>query len=231
VARGRALIAACLGAGLLVTPEPAVADIAEGPAPASAPAEAPDLGSVMAGLARSGGVRARFVERKHLALLRAPLESGGTLYFDPPDRLARHVDRPGPAALAVSGDDVVMRDATGETRLSLRESEVARGLVRGIAVVLRGDVETLRARYRVELRPAPPGWVLELEPRDARLGRLVESLVVHGAGAQIRRIVVHEEGGDRTETVFTEVETGVRFAPDERGRLFLLEGPPAGRDD
>ena len=57
------------------------------------------LEELMSRLARSGGVRARFRETKHLSLLTAPLVSEGTLHFAPPDRLARHTTHPGNASI------------------------------------------------------------------------------------------------------------------------------------
>lgn len=184
-------------------------------------------------LAASGGVRSAYREWKHLALLSEPLESAGTLWFEPPDHLARHVESPGRAWLVVRGHDVLMRDPTGEQRADLGTSETARGLVEGLAVVLRGDLAGLRERYRVDFEGGGDGgeWRMELVPRSRAVRRLVERLSIAGSGALLHRMEMHERGGDRTRTEFTRTETGLRFTPEERARIFLLPEPAASPGD
>jgi len=190
---------------------------------------APTLEQVMRLLSESAGVRARYREQKHLQLLARPLESEGMLFFDPPDHLARQVETPGPAQLVVRGDEVLMRDATGQEQLRLDRSEVARGLVESVAVVLRGDLALLQSRYRVAFRSDGSAWAMELTPRSRALRRLVRSLAIQGVGCELRRVEIREEGGDRTVTEFTEVETGLRFTPEQREEIFLLDIPPLAR--
>ena len=192
---------------------------------------APSLEGVMQGLAESGGVRARYVERKHLALLAQPLETEGVLYFDPPGRLARHVEKPGPSRLAVRDDQVVLRDASGEERIDLAGNEVARTLAESLAVALGGDLERLGSRYEVAFESDAEGWRMELVPRSSSLRRLVRRLVVSGAGRELRRMELEEDSGDRTVTEFVQVETGVRFTPDEARAIFLLDPASAKPGD
>ncbi len=203
---------------------------AAAPGSESRPQPAPtSLESVMALLAGSGGVRARFRESKHLALLEAPLESEGMLFFDPPDRLARHTTSPAASSLVVSGDRVLMRDATGEQQVTLGGSEVARSLVESFLVVLQGDLERLRGRYEVEFEAQRDAWHLRLVPRSRRFRQLVQSLEIDGQGAAVKRIEMAESGGDRTVTEFTQVETGHVFTAEESAEVFLADGPSQAR--
>jgi len=48
---------------------------------------ADSLADLMASFAASRGVRARFIETRHLSILMTPIESAGMLYFEPPDVL------------------------------------------------------------------------------------------------------------------------------------------------
>jgi len=45
------------------------------------------LADLMASFAASRGVRARFIETRHLSVLMGSIESAGMLYFEPPDVL------------------------------------------------------------------------------------------------------------------------------------------------
>ncbi|CAG1006770.1 hypothetical protein MYXO_03509 [Myxococcaceae bacterium] len=189
------------------------------------------LADVLHRLGENGGVRARYHERKTVSLLSAPIESAGTLYFDPPDHLARHVEGAGGAKMAVAGDLVVMRDATGEERLRIGESEVARGLAESFSVALRGDLSLLGSRYETEIQGDLASWRLRLVPRSRALARLVDRIVLEGSGGTLRRVELVEVGGDRTTTEFEDVATGVHFGPEERARIFLIDRAPARVDD
>jgi outer membrane lipoprotein-sorting protein len=191
----------------------------------------PSLEDVMRLLAASGGVRASYHEQKHISLLSEPLESEGKLFFQPPDRLARHVEKPGRAWLAVRNDQVVMRDATGEERLDLGRSDVARALVDSLAVVLRGDLGVLNARYEVAFRALEAGWRIDLMPRSRMLKSLIASMAIDGVGSEIRRVEVREESGDWAITEFSAIQTGVRFTPEESGEIFLLTPSPLATHD
>jgi len=164
-------------------------------------------------------------------LLSKPLESEGKLYFQPPDRLARHVEKPGRSWLAVRNDQVVMRDATGEERFDLGRSEVAQGLVDNLAVVLRGDLVLLNARYEVAFQALEAGWRIDLKPRSRMLRSLIASMTIDGVGSEIRRVEVREESGDWTVTEFSGIQTGVRFTPEESGEIFLLTPTPLATHD
>lgn len=198
--------------------------------PGGPPREASDdagLAELMAGFAASGGVRARFREVKHLALLEEPLETEGVVVFAPPDRLARHTTRPGRSSVVVRGRHVVIRDETGQQQLELGEDDVARQLVDNLAVLLRGDLEALRSRYSVHFHREGASWQLELEPRSRLLRRMVASIRSQGSGAELHRMETLEANGDSTVTTFFDVETGLVFAPGEIESIFSAEDPAA----
>ena len=133
------LCSALWGACWVLWSTDSFASDANDPAPA-------DLEALMELLAGSGGVRARFQESRHLSILTDPIETAGVLYFAPPDRLARHTLRPGRSSVVVDAGRVSFGDETGHRTVDINASEVARTLVSNLMVVLRGDLESLRAR-------------------------------------------------------------------------------------
>lgn len=183
------------------------------PAPAT-------LDALMAGMARATGVLAEFQETKTLALLSAPLESRGVLHFVPPDRMVRRTLEPAPSSLVVDGPRVVFRDASGEAPVDLSGDPSARQFVDNFTTIFRGDLPALREKYEVRFRAEPPGWSLELEPRDAVLRRFVASLTLSGEGERMREMVLLERDGDRTVTRFGRVETDHVYTPGELAALF-----------
>ena len=190
---------------------------------------APDsLEALMTAFAASGGVRARFREARYLSLLDQPLESAGELYFAPPDRLARRTTQPGLARVVVRGDRVAFQDELGHQTLDLASSEVARGLVGNLRVLLRGDAVELRERYDARFTPEDGGWLLELEPRSRVLRSLVEAIRVRGQGREMTEIETREASGDRTVLTLVAVETGVVFSEVEAEQIFSLVAAPLG---
>ena len=182
----------------------------------------------------SGGVRAEFSEKRYLAILKAPIETEGVLYFSPPDRLARYTTHPGHSSLVVNGNRLTLRDETGEQTLTLGSSELARGLVDSFAVLLRGDLQALRATYRVKLHsqedhgtPDAFAWTLDLEPRSPTIRRLIERIRVEGRGNKLALMETLETTGDRSIMVFTVVQTGLIFSTEEVERVFSVQN----RDD
>ncbi len=174
--------------------------------------------------ASSGGVRARFRESRHLSILTAPIENQGMLYFAPPDRLARHTTRPGRASVVVDGERVAFGDETGHRVLELGASKVARALVSNLSVVLRGDLESLRARYAIAFRSNAETWTLDLEPRSRSLRGVIERIRFSGSAEHITEIETRESNGDRTLMTLTDVVTGLAWTDDELARIFTL-GP------
>jgi outer membrane lipoprotein-sorting protein len=193
---------------------------ANDPAPA-------DLETLMELLAGSGGVRARFRESRHLSILTDPIETAGVLYFAPPDRLARHTTRPGRSSIVIDASRVSFGDETGHRSFDVDASEVARTLVSNLMVVLRGDLESLRARYSVGFEAGDGSWTLDLEPRSRALRGIIARIRLTGRGRELDAMETRELNRDRTITTFSDIETGIAWETSELERIFSLDPPDA----
>ncbi|MCG8591437.1 MAG: outer membrane lipoprotein carrier protein LolA [Proteobacteria bacterium] len=182
------------------------------------------LEALMAELAQSPGVAATFVERKELVLLTEPLESRGRLYFAQPDRLARHISHPGRSWLLISGNQLSLRDESGDQQVDLSSNGVARHFVDNFTVLFRGDLERLKQRYTPRFSSDGERWTLELTPRTRPMKGLIEGVTLRGRDRVLEEMVVVETNGDRTVTAFREVEPERSFSPEEEARFFSLEG-------
>lgn len=211
--RGRGRAVAWLAAGLLA--------LAPG-APGAEP-EPPTLAELMRGMASSQGVTTRFHETKRIALLAAPLESRGVMYFAPPDRLARFTFEPARSSLVIDGDRLVFREDDGE-RYDLSTNPMARAFVDNFIVLFNGDLERLEALYRTELTGEREGWTLRLEPRAATLRAVIEDVTLRGDTGGIREMTIRNVDGDATDT---QLETTAQraFSAAELERLFDEQRP------
>jgi outer membrane lipoprotein-sorting protein len=159
-----------------------------------------DLQAMMHAMAQVPSSHARFVETRQIALLTQPLELKGSLSYERPDRLSKHVQSPVDELLSVEGDALtVLNKANGEKRvLSLRDQPAAGALVASVRATLAGDLAQLERHYKLDFSGTRDSWSLRLVPRDARVARYVESITFAGADARLQQMDAVETSGDRS---------------------------------
>ena len=185
------------------------------------------LEDLMLVLSETQGVRANFSEERKLSILKTPVHSAGTLYFNPPNRLARHTTRPGRSSMVVAGDLLIMSDEVSSQEINLGSSKVARSLVNNFIFLLSGDLKSLRKIYKIDFQmdqnlnlTGKPRWIIELEPRQNATRALVNKIRIEGQFDEISSMETFETNGDRSLMTFSDVQTGVTFGPEELTHAF-----------
>lgn len=158
------------------------------------------LADLMRSLKAVESSRARFSERKELALLNEPLESSGTLIYRAPGRLEKHTLRPERESLVLDQDQLVLESTERGWKKSfgLREHPVVWAFVESIRSTLAGDLATLQRFYNVKLEGIESSWQLALVPRESDMKAVVDDILISGSKASILRIEIREAGGDRS---------------------------------
>ena len=154
----------------------------------------------MQSMAQVPASSSRFVETRHIALLTRPLELKGSLSYERPNRLSKHVQSPFDELLSVDGEAATLVNKTkGEQRfVSLREQPAIGALVASVRATLAGDLPQLERHYRIEFSGAREAWNLRLSPRDAQVRSTVDTIALAGAGARLKQIEIVETTGDRS---------------------------------
>ena len=162
--------------------------------------------SLMLKLSEVKRSQARFVERKYLKVLKAPLELSGTLTYTRPGRLEKRTLKPKPETLTVEDDKLTLENpARNERRvLKLQDYPVLWGFIESIRGTLGGDVKALERFYRVELEGGPAKWQLYLAPRERKMNEVISLIRIDGRQARIDTIEVQLAGGDRWVTKMVE---------------------------
>ena len=173
-----------------------------------ASAQAWDLASLMQEMAQVPASKSRFMETRHIALLTRPLELKGSLTYERPNRLSKHVQSPFDELLSVDGEAATLVNKTkGEQRfVSLREQPAIGALVASVRATLAGDLPQLQRHYRIEFSGPREAWNLRLVPRDARVRGIVDTITLAGTAAHLKQIEIVETTGDRS--VMTIVHDG-----------------------
>jgi len=170
------------------------------PAQPDSPAHNWGVEALMQKLAQVDHSQARFVERKYLKVLKAPLEQSGTLSYTRPDRLEKRTLKPHLEILSVAGEKLVLENPSRKVRreLKLRDYPALWGFVESIRSTLGGDIKSLERFYRLELEGKPSDWRLFLVPLDRKMNEVISLVRIDGSDARINTIEVQETGGDRS---------------------------------
>lgn len=218
--------ATAAGRGVKKPPKPKPKPNVEAPAalPPQKPIEAANLPGLLKAFAQSPGVYAQFTEKKHMALLAAPLESAGTLAFTPPGLLARHTTAPETSVLIVEPSRVRMFDGKRWEAMELESKPVVRLFVESFVRILQGDEVALRRLYSIDFKTetaVPSRWTLILKPRIAPMDKLIDRLELHGDKLVMDRMRIVEVGGDETVTEFRAVDPARRYSDAEKAKFFF----------
>jgi outer membrane lipoprotein carrier protein LolA len=174
---------------------------------ACTPVAAADWGiaDLMRGLGRVKQAKGRFVERRDLAALTAPLRSSGTLVYVAPGRLEKHTTRPAPESFILEGQRLTIEKIEGGPKrvLNLPDYPVLWAFAESIRSTLAGDLGTLNRFYRVELSGRPSQWRLVLVPVEPRMREVVSEIRIEGRDDWVGSISVFEAGGDRSTMTIT----------------------------
>ena len=176
------------------------------PVRSAEPAAQWDIERLMRQLSEVEHSQARFVERKYLKVLKAPLELSGTLTYTRPGRLEKRTLKPKPEILTVVDNQLTLENPARTERriLKLQDYPVLWGFVESVRATLGGDIRALERFYRVELEGGPAKWRLYLAPRDRRMNEVISLIRIDGSQARIEAIEVQETHGDRSVTKIVE---------------------------
>jgi outer membrane lipoprotein-sorting protein len=149
--------------------------------------------------------KARFVERRHFAILTTPLESTGTLLYIAPSRLEKHTLTPRAESLVLAGEELTVEDRERNQRrtLALRDYPLIRAYVESVRSTLAGDLPTLARFYEVGLDGGERRWRLTLRPTEPEMRDAVSEIRISGDRASIDTIEIIEAGGDRSVMTIT----------------------------
>ena len=160
---------------------------------------------LMQELAKVKTSKGRFVERRYLGVLTAPLESSGTLLYVAPDRLEKRTLSPRVESVLLEGEQLTLESEQPKRRRSIRlEDYPAVGVfVESIRSTLAGDLAALKRLFDIALEGDERQWRMVLRPGEPKMQELVSEIRISGRGGTIRSIEFLEPNGDRSTMTIT----------------------------
>ena len=149
--------------------------------PTMAPCAAPDTQALIRRLGKSAPASIDFTEIRFSPLLQQPLVVSGTLGYNGPAALDRHVIRPYREDTEIRGESVKVTRAGEPVRsFALKRAPELQGLLKAFTALLAGDQTEVEKDFTVTAMGDETAWQLILTPRDARARRRVKQVEIDG---------------------------------------------------
>lgn len=165
-----------------------------------------DIDTLMRGLARHEGGRARFVETRNIALLDKPVVLSGELLYAPPSRLEKRTLKPKPELMVLDGDTLLLERGKQKFSLRLSQQPEAAAFVDSLRGTLSGDKATLEKSYKLRLDGDERHWMLDLLPNDQRIAAFVLRITFGGRKNQVEWIRYLQADGDSSTMTIEPME-------------------------
>jgi outer membrane lipoprotein carrier protein LolA len=164
-----------------------------------------DVARLMQELAKVKTSKGRFVERRYVGILTAPLESSGTLLYVAPDRLEKRTLSPRAESVLLEGDQLTLESGQPKRSRSIRlEDYPAVGVfVASIRSTLAGDQAALKRLFEIALEGDERRWRMALRPTDRNMQELLSEIRIGGSRGTIDSIEFLEPNGDRSTMTIT----------------------------
>lgn len=137
--------------------------------------------------------RGDFTQQHMLPFLTHPLTSTGHFLYARGHGVSWVVEQPVQASITVAADGGVCASDPG-----VDSGRAASVVARLVGAMLSGDLAALRDWFDVSADGTGNAWTVTLKPNRDALARIIDSITLHGNGADPARIDVHERSGGTT---------------------------------
>ena len=188
---------------LLVLAMPAAAETVFSYPVAEDPQRQQQLVTLADAMTATTRIEGDFTQTKHLQILAQPLVSQGKFLLDAQGDFSWEIQQPFAQAYHYR-DGELIRSVDGEQeRIAPADEPSLHGFFQFFSALLQlteADLEGHFTRYFRTLEA--DHWELGLRPKDRRMARVLEHLVVEGRGERIDTVSLREPSGDSTELSF-----------------------------
>ena len=157
-------------------------------------------------LSETRSARANFVETKSIAMLDAPVESSGELFYKAPDYFEKRTLKPKPESMVLDGNTLTMERGKKKRSLQLQNYPEIAAFTESIRGTLAGDRKALERVYQLTLQGSMQQWELLLTPIDSKMQKVVEHIRISGAQDQLHTIEISQADGDSSLMTIEKIE-------------------------
>ena len=181
---------------------------------------APVAKKIQTMLAKPKVLCGRFDQSKQLVGLKKPLSSNGRFCVVADKGVLWRTLQPFPNSLKLTRDEIIqLRGEQVALRLDAKQEPTVRMINSVLFALLAGDLEQLEKLFDIDGTAQDHGWSVTLKARDPGLAKAIGSIALDG-GAYVKNIVISEVSGDRTQIVFSAIQTGAGAMTADEAALF-----------
>jgi hypothetical protein len=174
---------------------------------------------LVSALGAKGPIQANFAERRYFPFRREPTSLVGILRISPENGLSLQYTAPQASVLIADKGGLILRDGDGRSREMPSDSREG-GAISALLPIMRFDLPALFPRFVIRARRTDAGWTFEFTPRDREAAGALGSIIVTGAGTDVRHLEFRRSASQRVEIDVTDTRTGVAFTPAELARFY-----------
>jgi hypothetical protein len=171
-------------------------------------------------LAKQKVLCGRFDQSKTLAGFKKPLASNGRFCVVTGKGVLWRTLQPFPNTLRLTRDEIVhMQGDRVSMRLDAKQEPTVRMINSVLFSLLAGDLAQLETLFEVDGSVRDNTWNVALKAREPALAKAIGSITLEG-GAYVKNITITEASGDRTNIVFSAMQTGDSAMNADEAGLF-----------
>ena len=155
-----------------------------------------DIDQLMQTLAQTRSGHVSFVEKKSIAMLDAPVESSGELFYTAPDRLEKRTLKPKPETMVLDQGTLLVERGRQKHSLQLQDYPELAAFIDSIRGTLAGDRQALERNFRLSLDGNRQNWNLRLVPANDKMLAVVKRIDIAGEQEFVKRIEISQTDGD-----------------------------------
>ena len=155
-----------------------------------------DIDQLMQTLAQTRSGHVSFVEKKSIAMLDAPVESSGELFYTAPDRLEKRTLKPKPETMILDQGTLLVERGRQKHSLQLQDYPELAAFIDSIRGTLAGDRKALERNYHLSLDGSSQNWTLQLLPSNEKMLAVVKRIRIGGVREDVNRIEIFQADGD-----------------------------------
>jgi len=170
----------------------------------TAPLSEADLKNLLAGVRQNRSTQADFQEQRVLRLMKKPILSSGTIWFQPPNKFRREVKGNSPSVTVSDGRQlwIYYSNFKSAERYPLGKGSPLDSTVTAINSAL--NLENIENTFQITAIKSDKGYELTLLPRTGSMKRVFQQLDLHiNESLRVERTDMLLPNGDRIVTTYS----------------------------
>ena len=170
----------------------------------TAPLSEADLRNLLAGVRQNRSTQADFQEQRVLRLMKKPILSSGTIWFQPPNKFRREVKGNSPSVTVSDGRQlwIYYSNFKSAERYPLGKGSPLDSTVTAINSAL--NLENIENTFQITAIKSDKGYELTLLPRTGSMKRVFQKLDLHiNENLRVERTHMLLPNGDRIVTTYS----------------------------